>query len=669
MSHVYAHASKMPLKSVRPEEGRKPNEGKRRKIESDLRDQFIIKGVVGLLIFMPLALGAVHSWSSSLAELAVFLCATVFAVKTLEKGYFVLPLPAAWPFICLLLLLALVQTFPAPLRLLEIVSPATAFLRRTASGSVAAEGFRTLSLYPCATVGAFSKLAAFMALFLIVVNLFRTEGELKKLALAIACVGFAVAFIGLLQQRANAEGIYGFWRSRYWKVGQGSFCGTFVNKNHFAGYMEMAIPLTIALAVRQSRRGRSKDLFRRLADADSPIFQRFFLLFCASIMLWTLFRSGSAGGITSLIAASFIVLVTLAIRIVSGRRRLFLLASFLLVCIGVSMGANSVSPHILSMVDSARLHVWRDSLRMALEFPWFGVGLGAYRYGFPIYQTLEGGIFYNHAHNDYVEFLAETGLVGSACMFVTLLAFVAVPIHWLIKRQRLQFGPLAIASLIGVLSLLLHAIVDFNFHITANALTFAVVAGITLNSMLPYYTSAPRFHEIRILPSGRSLKYGCAGAASLCVLLSLATISASAASIHCLLAESSIKKDGARGWEIALRRLKAARVLDPINSEYAYARGRICEERAGRSDRGEAQRTFFFEQAASEYASAVRLEPTNALYHLSLGYALAVGRPASATDATDREFRLARLLYPSRVDIEQYVTRWQQVRDGVAEGW
>ncbi|MBI4833008.1 MAG: hypothetical protein HY801_15930, partial [Candidatus Lindowbacteria bacterium] len=358
------------------------------KIDIDSCDRLTVNGVIVLLIFMPLAFGAVHPWAFSLAELMVFSLAGISAARTLEKGCFVFALPVAWPFMGVLLLLIMAQMVPMPQRALEFFSPTTVLIGRAAANSSTTGGFNTLSLYPRATVGAFLKVTAFVALSAIVTNVFRTERQLGKLALAIMCVGFAVALVGLLQQRAGAEGIYGFWRSRYWKVGQGSFFGTFVNKNHFAGYMEMAIPMTVALVLRENTHRRSRGLLRLLVDSDSRIFRSFLALFCASIMLWAFLLSGSAGGVASLAVASFAVLFCLSMQRTSGKSRGLLLMCFLLVCVVILVGASRLSPFLLSMVDSARLNVWRDSLRTALEFRWFGAGLGAFRQVFPVYQTL-----------------------------------------------------------------------------------------------------------------------------------------------------------------------------------------------------------------------------------------------------------------------------------------
>ncbi len=628
----------------------------------------LTRGVIVLLVFMPLALGSVHMWSSSLSLTVVFLMTAVFLARRVLDGGLVIPAVPAWPFLGLIFLVASVQILPMPLRVLEVISPEKASLGQAAAVPFAVGGLHSLSLYPRATIGAVLKLSAFVALFLLVTNLFRTDRALKKLALAIACTGFAVALVGLLQHAAGTDGIYGFWRSRYWKAGEGSFFGSFVNKNHFAGYMEMSIPLTLALGVGRRSRRRVKTLSRRFVDAESGIFRTLFVLFCASVMFWALLCSGSIGGIASLALAAAIVVLTPALRRGSWKFRFFAIVGVLLACAGISAYVGDASPLAFAGIDSSRAHVWQDSLTMGSKHPWMGTGLGTFEHVFPVYSTLHDGVTYRHAHNEYVQFFAEMGifgLIGLAGVFVVL-AFLSL--SSLRRNIRLRSSSLAIASLTGALSLTLHGIVDFNFHITANALTLAVVAGIALNSMLPFSDSPSPFREIQIDLSERLPKRCCIAGISFCILLSLLAASAATAGMYRSRAESIVAERGGRP-ETALDHLKKARRFDPLNSKYAYMRGRIYEMLAMRERWDEASRERLFNLATKEYARATTLEPTSALYHLSVAYALAGGDPAATTPAVEKEFEVARLLDPSSPKVSEYIAQWSRIRDGAPDKW
>ena len=105
-----------------------------------------------------------------------------------------------------------------------------------------------------------------------------------------------------------------------------------------------------------------------------------------------------------------------------------------------------------------------------------GDGLGTLQMVFPAYETLYDGRVVNHAHDDYVELLAETGMLGGICSawFVGVLFFESLKG---IRNLRGSFdSALNLSGLIGCCGILVHSLVDFNLHIPANALLFFVAA-------------------------------------------------------------------------------------------------------------------------------------------------------------------------------------------------
>jgi len=124
-------------------------------------------------------------------------------------------------------------------------------------------------------------------------------------------------------------------------------------------------------------------------------------------------------------------------------------------------------------------------LRMFRAHPWLGTGLGSYEIVAPRYRRQPSDLLWDHAHNDYAEALAETGLAGAVLMVWSLALFFnsAFRTSHSALGSTLDLGPWTFNSLrfgaaLGVCGLLVHSFVDFNLHIPANALCFAVCAGL-----------------------------------------------------------------------------------------------------------------------------------------------------------------------------------------------
>jgi O-antigen ligase len=125
-----------------------------------------------------------------------------------------------------------------------------------------------------------------------------------------------------------------------------------------------------------------------------------------------------------------------------------------------------------------RLVAARDSLGIWRDHPWMGAGLGSFETAFPRYQSFPSDSLWDHAHNDYAEALAETGLAGAAAMVSALGLFFWLAFRNLRQRLRNPVGWMQFAAAIGCCGFLVHSFVDFNFHIPANAAWFVVCAAL-----------------------------------------------------------------------------------------------------------------------------------------------------------------------------------------------
>jgi O-antigen ligase len=128
--------------------------------------------------------------------------------------------------------------------------------------------------------------------------------------------------------------------------------------------------------------------------------------------------------------------------------------------------------------EGGRAMVWRDTAQMVRAFPWTGAGFGSFAAVYPLFRSQGVRLLYEHAHNDALQLAAEGGLLA-AVLCALLLLSVAKQLGSALTRHA---GPLAVGAAAGLTALLLHALIDFNFHIPANATVAAVLAGLLLGA-------------------------------------------------------------------------------------------------------------------------------------------------------------------------------------------
>lgn len=207
-------------------------------------------GVISLVVFSPLALGAVHAWAYTIIELVVLFLYLCWIVQSLNRSsqahdarwrLTVARTPLNLP-LCLLMGIVLFQICPLPAWLIKVVSPSTYNLYCLTLPSVSGATSRTLSLYPWASAQELWKLLTYIGVFYLVLYHFRDRVWLDRLIKAIVMTGFLIAAIGILQHFATPKMIYGLRDTSYTTP-----FGPYINRNHFAGYMEMTIFVGIGL--------------------------------------------------------------------------------------------------------------------------------------------------------------------------------------------------------------------------------------------------------------------------------------------------------------------------------------------------------------------------------------------------------------------------------------
>ncbi len=309
-----------------------------------------------------------------------------------------------------------------------------------------------LSVYPYVTEIELLKWIAYFVLAFLSVETFRTTTQLKAFSVFLVSFGFLVALFAVAQH-------YTFDGKLYWFVPlpqPSTPFGPFVDRDHFAGFMELTASFGIAMLIQTTWRGEIVALLALLTAM--PI---------AALVL-----SGSRGGIVGFVVA-VLVLIFLSRRRNIGVRQVVAFASLLTLAgaftlwFGVSATVQrfeQLAPNSISR--DQRLSMDRDTWRIFLRHPWTGTGLGTLETVFPRYETDYDGRVVDHAHNDYLELAAETGAIGSifGLVFIVLLFQQGLAnLNSCEGRSNRAFytGVLAACS-----ALLVHSFVDFNFHVT-----------------------------------------------------------------------------------------------------------------------------------------------------------------------------------------------------------
>ena len=377
------------------------------------------------------------------------------------------------------------QLIPLPPTILLAIDPNGVSLRRQLDlASFGAGGAHALSIAPSAGWLAFALLASFSVLLLGTANLLSIEGP-RKLAGALAILGVVMALFGIVQKPLYAGRIYGFWTPQE----AGYPFGPFVNRNHFAGWMLMILPLALgslcAALARVVRRGkpawRDRLLWLLTPEASKLILAAGGIAIMALALVLTLSRSG-----ISALALALLMMGSLVVRRQHGRWRKVVAAGYL-VLLGVTLVASVGADALVSRFGEGagaggRLGIWADARDTAGRHPLTGTGLNTYQFANLIYQRHDMTFFVDAAHNDYLQLAAEGGLL------LTIPAAICIVLFIRDVRRRLHEDKGAAAywiragAVTALVAIALQETVEFSLQLPGNAALFAVLCGIALHA-------------------------------------------------------------------------------------------------------------------------------------------------------------------------------------------
>ena len=456
-------------------------------------------GLVALVLLAPLPFGAVTAAGRSALEAGTAFLALLWTAGAAVRGTALPPFPVRIGVVGMLAL-AMLQALPVGTTAVGLASPNAIEVRRVAvpQGEVLAaeneilqrdsrglEATPALSLEPERTASALRTGAVFAIVLLVSVSVTRVSGA-RGLATALLISAAFQSLYGIYELASGHDMIWMWPKEHYLD----SATGTFVNKNHFAGFLEGTLPCGLALILSEWRRNdrlRGRTVRERLVEMfgrDGARIQLLTVLLVIGIAgLWlSLSRAGTVLGLGALAAT-----IVAAGR--HGLRTRLVVAALVLAVAAVpllQLGADRLTVRYSQTaedlaVSGGRMAIWKGAVEMGADFPVFGAGFGTFAATFPLYRAPEVRRFFSHAHNDLLQVFAEGGAVG-----VLLLGLILGPVITRVVRAFTgSEGTLAIGFAAGLVAVLLHALVDFNFHIPSNGAVAAVLAGALLG--LPWH--------------------------------------------------------------------------------------------------------------------------------------------------------------------------------------
>ncbi len=384
------------------------------------------------------------------------------------------------------------QLVPLPASVLRAISPATdAFLlqHNVPYAALAPSGAarHALSLFPTDTV---HTLALFVGLSLLLAGLAVSlrAPTVRRLAASVIALAVLMALIAIVQKATVTTGkVYGFWTPEE----RGDLFGPFVNKNHFAGWMVMALPLAVGLVcagIARGMRGVKPEWRERILWLSSPAASAIVLTaFATLIMGLSLVMSLSRSGITAF-AASLLLAGWAVTRRQAGASRRRAATAYIALVFIVAVGWAGVDTVARRFAAASwndmgrRLGAWEDTIRIARDFPLTGVGLNAYGEAMLGYQTTDLEQHFAQAHDDYLQLAAEGGLLVGIPVIIAVFLFVRE-----IRRRFREDADdtttywLRIGAVTGLVAIALQECVEFSLQMPGNAVLFTVLAAIAIH--------------------------------------------------------------------------------------------------------------------------------------------------------------------------------------------
>jgi O-antigen ligase len=602
-----------------------------------------------ILILSILLFGAMHTYVYTLMSLGVLTGAILLVIKNIRKdhrsGIYQIRLPKTSLDIAFLVLLVFLffQITPLPGFVLGFISPDAAVVWEKSwpaaslvgSGS-SLESWSSLAPYAYPVRMSIIRLTVYGLFFLGLIRVLNSQKRIELTIFLILAMGCFEALYGLIQAYSGSPQVLWF------NSGSGrNAAGTYINRNHFAGFMAMGMLLAAAYsaALSERRRGSSNTGKRRIGfrarvsrflSGEQLLNKRILILFGGAVMGIGLIFSASRGGIISAAGGLFCISLFFVFR--RGHRRkgiifliLFLITSAYALDIGVDYVVGRFKT--IDVAIEGRTRYAQKAMEMFADYKVAGVGVGNFKYAFPRYQAVEDKEkFIRFAHNDWAQFLLEAGIIGMALLLACVAYYLYFSIRLWRKREDTFAVCLGIAPIAALTAIGIHSFSDFNLHIPANFMILVAIMAIGYAAL--HLERHHRRDKMTYRYYNLPLKYR--GGVALVLIFGLIgwsgywTIKHFMAEAYCnTVPNSTLNRNPLPPVEEIVKAIE----WDPSNAEYRY---KLAESVNGLTQRRKGakggtvritnQQTTNNAEKRLALERAVELNPFDAQYHARLGW-------------------------------------------------
>src|SRR5881394_122633 len=445
-------------------------------------------GLVGAVCVAVLAFGGTAPSFFAVTQLIILGMGVLFVLSGRFSRVTCTHIPIASPL--LLFAFVLLQACPLP------VSLAPLFGR--APDDLVAKSYFTVSMAQYQTVSHLLLLVTYLTAFFLTLFLCRDRNAKKRLVFAIVSLGVFEALYGLIQYLTGWQQIFAYVKKYYLEEAT----GTYVNRNHFAGFLEMILPFAVVLTLRGTRplfqNTSSRTTTLRKIASRTELLSLVFWLFLAILLFVALVLSRSRMGIISALVSLVAILALDGTASMRERTRVAVAALFFLGVLGlvVWIGSDPVLSRFetlgqeYNLSGQNRISIWRDTLGLIRHHPLLGTGLGSFSTVYPSVQTVFLTLLVEHAHCDYLEVASELGLPGAILVFGSIFWVLAQTAGQYKKTEESFDKAVSLGCIGSIAAILVHSLADFNLYIPANALVFTVILALAWSHARPEETPA-----------------------------------------------------------------------------------------------------------------------------------------------------------------------------------
>jgi len=352
-----------------------------------------------------------------------------------------------------------------------------------------------------ATQSQLLKTISLIEVFYLSMVLLDSRKDLKLLATVLVMAGTFQAVYGSLMTITGTDYIWNQPKTEY----KGVATGTFINRNHLAGYLEMCLALGLGLLIANLEDNRAvswREFFRRVISTllGEKARTRVYLALMVIGLILSQSRMGNTAFFASMAISGFVGLVLFR---KSSRSVVILFTSLLIIDIflmGAFFGIDKVQRRLeqTSLETEVRLVVNELSLDIIKANLWTGTGLGTYYTAFPGYSDKLVNQSYIHAHSDLIEFPSELGILGTLPVALLVFYSFVTAIRVQMSRRSRLLRAMAFSSSMAIIAIMLHSLTDFNLQVFANAATFMVILAIPFVCMNIERKSKPGKNQVAL---------------------------------------------------------------------------------------------------------------------------------------------------------------------------